>query len=66
MESRKNCNPRIFIRMNTQTKFVVTYQKAFGFSVREEKEFDILEDAQWFSRAMKRAKFITNILEVKS
>ncbi|AGH57392.1 hypothetical protein CPLG_00138 [Cyanophage S-SSM2] len=52
--------------MNTQTKFIVTYQKAFGFSVREEKEFDILEDAQWFSRAMKRAQFITNILEVKS
>jgi|TARA_Y100000004_G_C8641139_1_gene297102 hypothetical protein len=49
----------------TQTKYLVTYQKAFGFSVREEKEFSKYEDAQWFSRAMKRAQFITNILEVK-
>jgi hypothetical protein len=49
----------------TTTKYLVTYQKAFGFSVREEKEFTNYEDAQWFARAMKRAQFITNILEVK-
>ncbi|ABA47145.1 gp174 [Synechococcus phage syn9] len=49
----------------TTTKYLVTYQKAFGFSVREEKEFTNYEDAKWFSRAMKRAQFITNILEVK-
>ena len=48
-----------------KTKDVVSYQKAFGFSVREEKEFTNLEDAQWFSRAMKRAQYITNILEEK-
>ena len=47
-------------------KYIVTYQKAFGFSVREEKEFTNKEDAQWFSRAMKRAQFITNIMEVKA
>jgi|TARA_B100002019_G_scaffold9332_1_gene7380 hypothetical protein len=50
----------------TQIKYLVTYQKAFGFSVREEKEFTKLEDAQWFERAMKRAQFITNIMEVKA
>ncbi len=49
----------------TTTKFIVSYQKAFGFSVREEKQFTKLEDAQWFARAMKRAQFITNIMEVK-
>lgn len=48
-----------------KTKYVVSYQKAFGFSVREEKEFANYEDAQWFARAMKRAQYITNILEEK-
>lgn len=49
----------------TKTKYLVTYQKAFGFSAREEKEFSNYEDAQWFSRAMKRAQYITNVMEVK-
>lgn len=49
-----------------KTKYIVTYQRAFGAGAsREEKEFSNLEDAQWFSRAMKRAQFITNILEDK-
>lgn len=48
-----------------KTKFIVSYQKAFGFSTREEKEFDAHEDAEWFSRAMKRANFITTVMEVK-
>jgi hypothetical protein len=48
-----------------KTKFIVSYQKAFGFSVREEKIFESLEDAQWFQRAMKRSNHITTILEVK-
>jgi len=48
-----------------KTKYIVSYQKAFGFSVREEKEFSTLEDANWFSRAMKRAQYITNVMEVK-
>jgi|TARA_Y100000022_G_scaffold175547_1_gene164277 hypothetical protein len=47
------------------TKFIVSYQKAFGFSAREEKVFDSLKEAQWFERAMKRSNFITNIMEVK-
>jgi len=46
-------------------KYIVSYQKAFGFSVREEKEFANEEDAKWFSRAMKRAQYITTILEEK-
>lgn len=45
--------------------FVVSYQKAFGFSNREEKEFDDLEEAKWFERAMKRSNHITTLLEVK-
>ncbi len=65
MENRKSSITGVSIWM-TQTKYLVTYQKAFGFSVREEKEFTNLEDAQWFSRAMKRAQFITNIMEVKA
>jgi len=48
-----------------KTKFVVSYQKAFGFSPREEKEFQDLQDAQWFERAMKRSNHITALLEVK-
>ena len=48
-----------------KTRFIVTYQNAFGFSPREEKVFNDLKEAQWFSRSMKRAQFITNILEVK-
>jgi len=64
VETRKNRLTRVFIRM-TKTKYLVSYQKAFGFSVREEKEFTDYEDAKWFSRAMKRAQYITNILEVK-
>lgn len=47
------------------TKFIVSYQKAFGFSTREEKEFENLSDAQWFQRAMRRSNYITTILEVK-
>jgi hypothetical protein len=49
-----------------KTKFIVSYQKAFGAgAAREEREFTNKEDAQWFSRAMKRAQFITRLLEVK-
>ena len=51
--------------MNTQTKYVVTYQSAFGVSAREEKVFTDLKEAQWCERAMKRSNFITNIVEVK-
>ena len=47
------------------TKFVVTYQNAFGFSAREEKVFNNLKEAQWFERAMKRSNYITNLLEIK-
>ena len=50
----------------TKKKYLVSYQKAFGFSVREEKEFTNKEDATWFSRAMKRAQYITNIMEFKA
>jgi hypothetical protein len=50
--------------MNTQTKYVVTYQSAFGFSAREEKVFTDLKEAQWFERAMKRSNHITTLLEV--
>ena len=45
--------------------FVVSYQKAFGFSAREEKVFDDYKEAQWFERAMKRSNHITTLLEVK-
>lgn len=49
-----------------QTKFIVTYQKAFSAgAAREEKLFDELKDAQWFERAMKRSQHITTLLEVK-
>ena len=48
-----------------KTKFIVSYQNAFGFSPREEKMFNDLKEAQWFERAMKRSNFITTILEVK-
>ena len=48
-----------------RTRFVVTYQSAFGFSPREEKVFDDHKEAEWFERAMKRSNYITNILEVK-
>jgi hypothetical protein len=48
-----------------KTKYIVSYQKAFGFSLREEKHFTSMEDAQWFARAMKRAQYITTILEEK-
>jgi hypothetical protein len=48
-----------------KTKYIVSYQKAFGFSIREQKEFTSLEDANWFARAMKRAQYITTILEEK-
>ena len=48
-----------------KTTFVVSYQKAFGFSAREEKVFHDLQDAQWFERAMKRSNHITALLEVK-
>jgi hypothetical protein len=49
----------------TKTKFIVSYQKAFGFSLREEKTFEDYSDAQWFERAMKRSNYITSLLEVK-
>lgn len=48
-----------------KTKFIVSYQKAFGFSQREEKKFNDLSDAQWFERALKRSNYITTLLEVK-
>ncbi|AIX17375.1 hypothetical protein Syn7803C76_155 [Synechococcus phage ACG-2014b] len=49
-----------------KTKFMVTYQKAFGAgAAREEKTFNDLQDAQWFERAMKRSQHITTLLEVK-
>ncbi|AGN33989.1 hypothetical protein SXCG_00139 [Synechococcus phage S-CAM8] len=50
-----------------KTKFIVSYQKAFGAGAsREEKLFDDLQDAQWFERAMKRSQHITTLLEVKA
>ena len=48
-----------------KTRFVVSYQNAFGFSPREEKTFKDLKEAQWFERAMKRSNYITSLLEVK-
>ena len=51
--------------MNTKTKYIVSYQSAFGFSTREEKVFQDLKEAQWFERAMKRSNYITSLLEVK-
>lgn len=48
-----------------KTRFVVCYQKAFGFSTREEKIFEDMKEAQWFERAMKRSNYITTLLEVK-
>ena len=35
-----------------KTKFIVSYQNAFGFSPREEKMFSDLKEAKWFERAM--------------
>ncbi|AOO15861.1 hypothetical protein W1240910_161 [Cyanophage S-RIM12_W1_24_0910] len=65
MEIRKNSIAGVLIRMK-QTKFIVTYQKAFSAgAAREEKLFDELKDAQWFERAMKRSQHITTLLEVK-
>ena len=51
--------------MNIKTKYIVTYQNAFGFSAREEKVFQDLNEAEWFERAMKRSNYITSLLEVK-
>jgi len=65
MASRKSSITGVPIRMNTQTKYIVTYQSAFGFSAREEKVFTDLKEAQWFERAMKRSNHITTLLEVK-
>ena len=48
-----------------RTRFIVTYQNAFGFSPREEKVFEDQKEAQWFERAMKRSNHITALLEVK-
>jgi hypothetical protein len=47
------------------TRYIVSYQKAFGFSPREEKKYQNYEDAKFFSSAMKRSGYITQILEVK-
>ena len=47
-----------------RTRFVVTYQNAFGFSPREEKVFEDHKEAEWFERAMKRSNYITTLLEV--
>ncbi|AFB15435.1 hypothetical protein RW03080701_172 [Synechococcus phage S-RIM8] len=49
----------------SKVQFVVKYQKAFGFSLIEEKSFSELSEAQWFERAMKRSNYITSLLEVK-
>ena len=48
-----------------KTRYVVSYQKAFGFSVRQEKTFPDLDQAQWFSRTMRNDNFIATIMEVK-
>ncbi|AET72751.1 hypothetical protein SXFG_00203 [Synechococcus phage S-CAM8] len=65
MASRKSSIVGVSIRM--KTKFIVSYQKAFGAGAsREEKLFDDLQDAQWFERAMKRSQHITTLLEVKA
>ena len=64
MENRKSSITGVSIWMSK--KYIVSYQKAFGFSVREEKEFTSEEDAKWFSRAMKRAQYITTIMEDKA
>lgn len=52
--------------MNTTKKYIVTYQNAFGFSPREEKVFNTIQEAEWFERAMKRSNYITSLLEVKA
>ena len=49
-----------------KAKFIVSYQKAFGFSPREEKSFQDFKEAQWFERAMKRSNHITQLLEIKA
>ena len=51
--------------MNITTKYIVSYQNAFGFSRREEKVFNDYKEAEWFERAMKRSNYITTLLEVK-
>ena len=48
-----------------KTRFVVSYQNAFGFSPREEKTFEEESEAKWFERAMKRSNYIASLLEVK-
>ncbi len=48
-----------------KTRFIVSYQNAFGYSPREEKVFEDHTEAKWFERAMKRSNYITNIMEVK-
>lgn len=47
------------------TTYVVCYQKAFGFSPREEKEFSEYEKAQWFANQLKKDNYISTIEEVK-
>ena len=44
------------------TKYVVSYQKAFGIpDKRELKSFEEESEAKWFERAMKRSNFITKL-----
>ena len=49
-----------------KTRFIVTYQNAFGFSPREEKVFNDHKEAEWFERAMKRSNYITTFWRLKS
>jgi hypothetical protein len=64
MATRKSSITGVSIWMK-KTRFVVTYQNAFGFSPREEKTFEEESEAKWFERAMKRSNYITSLLEVK-
>ena len=45
------------------TKYVVSYQKAFGIPDKREQSFNEESEAKWFERAMKRSNYITKLLE---
>ena len=46
-------------------KYVVEYQKAFGAGANpESKSFNVIKEAEWFERAMKRSKVITKLLKI--
>ena len=47
------------------TKYVVSYQEAFGIPDKREQSFKEESEAKWFERAMKRSNFNTTMTEVK-